>query len=309
MKRVGALFGAVVMIVAALAVRGTFGGENGDGGGGGDSGGGVVCPTELADACVVVPDSRSERAGTTADALLASDGDALEDEAWIVPAAWARLVIAERERLGLAPLYEIDGEALASSPVTLVVWDGRAEQLASACGRPVDWTCLAERDGSALADGDHVRTGTPSVESATGLGIAAAQAANLLGRSDYATNDFTGSFASLAGRLASGQRDDPVGTMRLQGPGRLTASGTVAADTTNLATNFGTLVTAGDIAPSARIDIVVMVRSGGSLDPGIRRALAESFTEAGWDPPIDEPDGLPSGGVLAAVRTLWNENR
>lgn len=308
MKRVGALLGAVVMIVAAFAVRGSLGG-NDDDGGGGDAGGGVVCPTEFAEICAAVDDARRERAGTTADALLASDGQILEDEAWIIPAAWARLVIAERERLGLAPLYEIEGDALASSPVTMVVWDDRAGQLADQCGTATDWTCLAERDGSSLVAGDRVRTGVPRVDSATGLPIAAAQAANLLGRSDYATNDFSGSFASLAGRLAAGQRDDPVGTMRLQGPGRLTAAGAVSAEAGNLTTNFGTLVTVEDLAPAVRVDVVVLVRSGGSLDPGTRRSLEDAFAEAGWDPPTDGPDGLPSGGVLAAVRTLWNENR
>lgn len=310
MKRVGALVGAVVMIVAALAVRGTFGESDGDNGGGGASANsGIVCPTEFSEVCGVVDGARRERAGTTADALLASDGEVLENEAWIVPAAWARLVIAERERLDLDPLYEIDGDALASSTVTLVVWDGRAEQLAGRCGRAVDWSCLAEHDGSSLIDGDRVRTGAPSVDSATGLGVAATQAANLLGRSDYATNDFTGSFASLAARLAAGQRDDPVGAMRLQGPGLLTAAATISADAATLTTNFGTLVAIDDIAPPGRIDVVVMIRSGGSLDPDTRSALESAFVDAGWAPPADGPDGLPSGGVLAAIRTLWNENR
>ncbi len=309
MKRVGALLGAVVMVVAAVAVRGTF--DDGDSDGPTKSGGGLLCPTDLRDVCELAQTSpRIELAGTTADDLVENeDGSALDGGIWIVPAAWARLVIDERARLQLARDYEIVGQPLASAPVVLAVWGERAEQLAATCGRPVDWQCLSEQDGTALAGGDRVRTGAPPIESATGLSVAAAQAANLLGATDYATNDFDGSFNSLASRLASGQQADPVTTMRTQGPGRLTATGVVAADTIDLTTNFGTISPVADVQPTVRVDIVAVVPTGGSLDGGVREDLQRALADAGWSLPASGPDGLPGGSVLAALRTFWNENR
>ncbi|WP_436792740.1 hypothetical protein [Actinospongicola halichondriae] len=306
MKRVGALLGAVVMVVAALAARGTFSDDGGSAAA--DDAGGLVCPTEFRPICQAGGGGRVERAGITADALVA-DEVTLEDEVWIVPAAWARLVIDERARLGLDPVFEIDGSPLASSRVVLAIWTSRSEQLTDACGRSVDWTCIASQDGTTLAEGDRVRSAAPPVDSATGLSVAAAQAANLLGRGDFAANDFDGTFNSLASRLAGGQQDDPITTMRTQGPGRITATGAVAADTTNLSTNFGTITPTIDIDPAVRVDVVALVRSGTSLGDDARAALQTALTEAGWALPESGPDGLPAGGVLAALRTFWNENR
>ncbi|MDE0804599.1 MAG: hypothetical protein OSA99_14925 [Acidimicrobiales bacterium] len=307
MKRLGALVGALVMVVAGLAVRGTFGGEDGDGAPrGAGTTDGVVCAAGLS-ACGAISEARTEMAGVTADALLEPDGRL--DGAWIVPAAWADLVIAERARLGLDPAFEVDGDPLASSPVMVVVWSDRAAQLAARCDAPVDWTCLADQDGTPLAGGDRVHTGSPDVDSATGLPVAAAQAAGLLGTSSFAANDFTGSFNSRASRLAAGQRDDPVTTMRTQGPGRLTAASGVAADTTALTSNFGEIARIDELTPTIRVDVVALVPSGSSLDDETRRLLERILVDTGWDGPGTGDDGLPSGGVLAAIRTLWIENR
>lgn len=307
MKRVGALLGAVVMVVAALAVRGTFGGSGDDG----DSGRNastedIVCATGLDAGCAAVGATTAD-AGDTADRLLSPDGDL--EAAWIVPAAWAELVIAERARLGLDAAFEIDGEPLASSPVVLAIWSDRAGQLADLCGRAVDWACLADQEGVTLTNGDRVRVGAPPVDAATGLTVAAAQAAGLLETTSFAANDFTGAFNSRASRLATGQRDDPVTTMRTQGPGRLTAAGTVRADTTNLTTNFGEITRVDDLTPAVRVDVVALVPAGDSLDDETRRTIQRVLVDVGWDAPGTGDDGLPAGGVLAALRTFWTENR
>ena len=307
MKRVGALLGAVVMVVAALAVRGTFDGDDaGTGRGGGGSTDEIVCATGLAAACSAAGGTSTD-AGVTADALLTPDGEL--EGAWIVPAAWAQLVVAERERLGLGAAFEIDGDPIASSPVDLVIWADRAEQLASLCARPVDWACLADQDGVSLVGGDRVRIGAPSVDTATGLTVAASQAAGLLGTSQFAANDFTGAFNSRASRLAAGQRDDPVTTMRTQGPGRLTAAGAIRADTADLTTNFGEILRVDDLTPAVRVDIVALVPAGSSLDGHTRRLMQRVLVDVGWDAPATGDDGLPAGGVLAALRTFWTENR
>ncbi len=307
MKRVGALLGAVVMVVAALAVRGTFGGDGDDGNSGRNaSTDDIVCATGLDAGCGAVG-ARTEDAGVTADRLLSPDGDL--EGAWIVPTAWAELVIAERARLGLDAAFEIDGEPLASSPVVLAIWSDRAGQLADLCGRTVDWACLADQEGVTLTNGDRVRVGAPPVDTAAGLTVAAAQAAGLLETTSFAANDFTGAFNSRASRLATGQRDDPVTTMRTQGPGRLTAAGTIRADTTNLTTNFGEITRVDDLAPAVRVDVVALVPAGSSLDDEARRTIQRVLADVGWDAPGTGDDGLPAGGVLAALRTFWTENR
>ncbi len=309
MKRVGALVGAVALVVAAVVLRAVvFGDDDGSdspGDDGGSRAGGLVCATDLADVCRAAGgDVATARAGTTADALIAAtEVDALDGDAWIVPAAWARLVVAERARLGRAPLFEI-GDPLASSPVVLALWADRADELAGRCAT-VDWRCLAEQDGVALAGGDRVQGGMPDVDTGGGLVVAAAQAADLLDRTDYAANDFDGTFRSLAGRLAAGQAADPLTRMRGRGPGELTGAGVLAVDARNLASTFGTIE---PYPTDVRVDVVALVPAGRGFGGDARRALVEAFRDAGWSEPPDAPDGLPTGGVLAAIRTVWNQS-
>jgi hypothetical protein len=307
MRRIGALLGAVVMVAAAFVVRDTVVDDDQTVGAGGDPQPGLACPVELEDLC------RSERgavtvepAGTTADRLVeATSTDALGAEAWIVPAAWARLVVAERARLDREPLFEIDDDVIASSPVVLAAWTDQAQELASVCGADaVGWTCIAEQAGQQVL-GTRVQPGSPPVDSATGLVVAAAQAGALLGRSDFATNDFSPAFESAASRLAAGQGRDPLTVMRTRGPGQFTAVGVVAADAEKLDSTFGTIAAFDDREPRVRTDVVALVPTGRELDDDRRDALREAFSAAGWEPARRGPDGLPDGSVLAAVRTLW----
>lgn len=310
MKRAGALVGVMVMVAVAFLIRNVVGADDTeDPSSPSRSGPTILCPAELAAVCESADaDVTGESAGTTADRLLAAtDVDALDADAWIVPAAWARLVIDERARLGRAPLFEIAGEPLASSGVTLTIWADRNDELSTTCGGTVGWRCLAEQEGATLTSGDRVRPVGPPVESAGGLTVAAAQMAELIGRPDFAANDFDGSVRSLADRLAASQMVDPVRTMRSQGPGQVTAAGALLADARNLSSTFGTIVPVGDGGP--RADLVVLVPRGDRLDDDIRADLVAAFGTAGWDPSTGGTDGLPDGSVLAAVRTLWNESR
>ena len=308
MRRIGALLGAVVMVTAAFVVRGTVAGDDDQTvGADADPRPGLVCPIELEELCRVGGGVVTvEPAGATADRLVeATSPVALGGEAWIVPAAWARLVVAERARLDREPLFEIDDDAIASSAVVLAAWTDQAQELASVCAADaVGWTCIAEQTGQQVL-GTRVQPGSPPVDSATGLVVAAAQAGALLGRSDYATNDFTPAFESAASRLAGGQARDPLTVMRTRGPGQFTAVGVVAADAQQLDSNFGTIAAFDDREPRVRADIVALVPVGRELDGDRRDALREGFRAAGWEHAGGGPDGLPDGSVLAAVRTLW----
>lgn len=318
MKRFGAFVLATVMVAAALAARGSLG--DGDEArvvdGESPQPAGIVCASDLAEVCAAagVPMAGKPPAGQTADALIAADDPAdLGGAAWMVTGAWASLVVDERERNRDEPLFDVAGGPLASSVVVLAVWSDRAVQLAERCALPADaapgWRCLAEQAGTDLQAGDRVRVASPDVDSAYGLVVAASQAAGLLGRTDFVSNDFdVDGFRSLAGRLAGGQAADPLGAMRVQGPGQVTAAGTTVARASNLASNFGTIrPTTPD--PAVRTDVVLVVPVGTEVPEDQRAALAGALRAAGWDLPSDEPAGLPSGGVLAAIRTLWSQNR
>lgn len=299
MRRAGALLVAVAMVAAGFLVRDRVTGDDA----GGASTTTLLCPTELAETCrVAVGDAATEAAGVTADRLVeAADPDVLGAQAWVVPAPWARLVVAERERLGRPPIFRV-GDPIASSPVVLVAWSDEAAALEAACGGPVDWRCVADRASSGSG-----RPGAPDIDAATGLPVAAAQAVALLGTSDFARNDFDPGFMTLAAVLAAGQASDPLRAMRTRGPGEFTAVGAIGADARNLSSTFGPLEA---YATAARADLVTLEPAGNGLDGEHRDALADAFTSAGWDPPADGPDGLPqAGSVLAAVRTLWKENR
>lgn len=318
MKRLGAFVLAALMVAGALAARGAIGGDDEDEAVDGrePQPSGLVCASDLAEICAAagIPMAGKPEAGDTADVLIAADRSAdLGGSAWLVTEAWASVVAAERERNRDEPLFEVAGDPLASSGVVMTLWSDRATQLAERCGLPVDgapgWRCLAEQTGTALQAGDRVRAASPDVDTATGLVVAASQAAGLLGRADFASNDFDeGDFRALASNLAGGQDADPVRAMRSQGPGQVTAAGTLVARTTNLASNFGTIRPTVP-EPAVRADVVLVAPAGADVPEDQRRELSEALQAAGWDPPSAEPSGLPSGGVLAAVRTLWSQTR
>lgn len=322
MKRLGAFVLAALMVAAAFAARGALDGD-GDGdatGEGQPQASGIVCARDLAEVCQAagIRVAATTTAGDTADALIgADDASGLGGQAWLTTTAWASVVMDERARNRDESLFEIDGGPLASSGVVLAIWADRAEQLASRCGlaerAAPGWRCLAEQSGTDLRAGDRVRVASPDVDSAVGLVVAASQTAGLLGRSDFASNDFeVGDLRSLAADLAAGQGPDPLRAMRSQGPGRVTAAGTVAAGATNLSTNFGTIRPTVP-EPVLRADVVLVVPDGATVPADQRTALADALRTAGWDAPSAEPSVGPSvgpsGGVLAAIRTLWSQNR
>ncbi|HEU5083581.1 MAG TPA: hypothetical protein VFU14_09595 [Acidimicrobiales bacterium] len=310
MRRVFAALAAVAMVVGALALRASLG--DGDDPAAPPSSP-VLCAADLAAICEEAGiGSRAEPAGATADRLVAAtSADELEAAAWLTTSAWASLVVDERARLGREPLFAVVGAPLASSGVAAVAWSDRQAQLAQRCGQPADaelgWRCVAEAAGATLAAGDRVRVAIPDVDSAAGLVVAASQAAGLLGRADFASNDFDGAFRTLATGLADGQTADPLRQMRGEGPGQVTVAGALLAGARTLTSSFGTLqVNVPD--PAVRADVVLVAARSAGIDDRHRAQLAGALRAAGFEDPAGG-DGLPAGGVLAAIRTLWAEAR
>lgn len=312
MRRAFAALAAVAMVVGALALRSSLGDGEEEGTAGVEAP--LLCAADLADVCAAAGvEARAEAAGVTANRLVAAEAaDALEGSAWFTTSAWAALVVDERARLGRAPLFEVVGGPLGGSGVAGIAWADRQDQLAGRCGMPADadlgWRCVAEASGVTLAGGDRVRVAAPDVDSAAGLVVAASQAAGLLGRTDFASNDFDADFRALAAGLAAGQTADPLRRMRGEGPGQVTVAGTLLAGAGNLTSSFGTLhVNVPE--PAVRADVVLVAPRGRHVDDDHRTRLAAALADAGFDEPAAGDDGLPSGGVLAAIRTLWAEPR
>lgn len=309
MKRAFAALAAVAMVVGAIALRSSLDGDDDPA----EAPSPVLCAADLAEVCEEAGiASRAEPAGATADRLVAAtSADELDAAAWLTTSAWASLVVDERARLGREPLFEVVGAPLASSGVAVVAWSDRQTQLAQRCGQSagaaLGWRCVAEVAGTTLTGGDRVRVALPDVDSAGGLVVAASQAAGLLGRADFASNDFDGAFRTLVAGLADGQTADPLRRMRGEGPGQVTVTGTLLAGTDTLTSSFGTLEV-NVPEPAVRAHAVLVAPRAGRVDDDHRARLAGALRAAGFEDPAGG-DGLPAGGVLAAIRTLWAEAR
>lgn len=305
MKRLGAVLAAVALVAVAFVVR-----DDGDEGVGGDdrsaASGPVICAEDLVEVCRTAGlDIVDEAAGVTTDRLLAEDGE-LGGAAWVTTSAWARLVVDERERLGFGPVADVS-EVLGHTPVMIAIWADAQDVLLDRCRGRIDWRCLAEQAGTELPGGNRVRPAVPPVDSATGLVLAASQAADLLGTGDYASNDFEpGDFRVLFPRLAEGQVPLPFALMRSRGPGQMTAAGVVQADTSSTTSPFGAISVSAPRVPVSA-ELVVVVPAGTELRSDVAGGLAEALTSSGWYPGPSERELVPGGSVLAALRTLWAE--
>lgn len=205
-RRLGAVVGAVAMIVAALVVRGRL-----DAGGDGPSDGGrapvVACVEDLRVVCeqfaaTGAVEVRIERDATTIAALVdtraletARDGDLVD--AWLAPAPTVAMVVDERARLGLDPILGEQSTPLARTPLVLVGWRDRLSLLREHCGGELSWSCIGEN-----ADAPWDSLGGPATwgslkpghadpaRSAEGLLVLSQAVASRVGRADYASNDF-----------------------------------------------------------------------------------------------------------------------
>lgn len=299
-SRVLAVVAAVGMIAGAYVFRyGLPGGDDddGNGGGGGERAGAVICATELGEACAALPGATVERAAVTADRL-ASARSAREAgvAVWVAPGPWAAMVDADR---GAQPPIFDEAEVVASSPLVVVT---RVAQPIEGCGSDVTWRCLgdAAQDPSfrLAADPD----GTPA-----GLFSRAAALGGFLGVPDYAINDLD-EVPDASGWLANFDRTlDRAGSFGagsisqfLITPGAARGYVTTAAATAPASARQDMRIDAP--APAARIEVTVARPLGGGADIDVDR-LRDALEAAGWSvgPPTGD-DGLPSPGVLVALR-------
>lgn len=290
------------MVVVAVLVRGAIDDEGGEGSDGALT---IICADELREACEALGSQvtvRVESPLTTLTALEAGDLD--EDiDGWFTTNAWLE-VLASR-----VPDAADTMQVAASTTPALAVEAERGDAIERLCTASTTWRCLGDRAGQPWGDlgGDPrwgvLRTGVPSADTATGLGVLASAAAGYFDATTFAANDFDVAFDSWLGALARSTSDaDPLGTLVTR-PGMYSA----AAGTQARATAIARPLTLRPLEPELTILAVLI---GFGRDPLPDPAPAgRALGEAGWTPTDDggDPVALLKPGVLAALHTRWTE--
>ena len=314
MRRVLAILVAVALIGGAYAYR-----TRGDGDGGirrnGRTTDGpltLVCTTELAEVCQAIADAndrveiRVEPAWATFDRQ--NDVAAVDFDVWLAAGPWPQMLNQRLERTQQEPIF---GETvdIASAPLVTAVYLDDLARLP--CAADVTWRCL----GAAAVDGT-LRLGSPNPDTdAAGIAVVAAATGGALDDSEYARNDLGGAeeaFVTAFGRQLATNASTALQTM-LATPALLDAR----ADASPLVTPVVAAAASRDrvrvVTPKPTATLVV---TAGAVDGGRGEDLLEilgssdatsALEAAGWQvgsPPDSENDGLPSPGVLEALREL-----
>lgn len=301
MNRVFAVAVAVLLIVGAVIVRGVIDDDE-DGGNGNPDGRTtmrVVCAEELRDACEGLGfgarfEIEIEDAADTAARLATATAADIPD-IWAVPAPWPAIVDDTRVRAGRQALYSATPDVLASTRLAAV----GPESLAGC-----DWSCIGERAGTS------VRVGTRPLAS-TGVGVLTlgAAAAGYFGGPQFATNDFDPTFDRWLAGFTGAVTDSAGPVLQLLQSRAFfdvalsyEAEAAAALDAASVDRKQGLALLYP--APVVTLDAVVVLGPGASSsDAGdLRSALGESLLTTGWSEPSTAPSGLPSAGVITALR-------
>ncbi|MBA3268057.1 MAG: substrate-binding domain-containing protein [Acidimicrobiia bacterium] len=342
MRRVLAVVAAAAMVVGSLALRSRLDRDEVES----SQVLRLTCATELKLPCEAMEsgDARIEltieAAGTTADRLATTEGD-LGLDGWLTTAPWPVIVDQQRQATSLPPLFAAPGPTIARSPLVLAVWKDRAGVLNSRCGGSVGWKCLGEAAGTpggwktigGQESWGPVKLGhAPPASDGIGLLVLGQAAGGWFGRTDLASIDledegFQGWFANLE-RAVRASAGSPLETMLVTGRSTYDAAATTEAEAGPLLSRSarGSEVDLLYPSPMATADVVLASPTGDADAPAaLRREVqgsdgAEALAAAGWRVPGQEPadgvpdtpalpdnSGLPSPGLLDALRTRWHE--
>jgi hypothetical protein len=337
-----ALVVAVGMVVGALYVRGSLGGE----------GGGplaprdplqLVCVTELKPVCDALAGERvavrSQDAGRTAGTLTA--GDEADADLWLTLAPWPTIVAETRTRAGADPLSEAEPIRIGRSPLMLVVWEDRAAVLAQRCRTDFSWRCVGRFAGGTWEDaGGDARWGrlkpghADPTASAAGLLVLGQAVSDYLGTADFFTRDldaddgFSAWFSDLERAVPNfgGPGSSPLQQMVQFGRGRFDVVGTTDAEAGPFLHRSadrarGLIVRPAKPLVVAEVVLAPLRPDGASRAGEILEPAQDALAAAGWqvegrdlapgvsNVPLPDDAGTPSAGVLDALRSRWEEIR
>ena len=339
MRRVLAVVAAAAMIAGSLAIRSALDRDRSEAA----QVLRLTCAVELEAACsrMAETDDRLvltvEPAGVTADRLASVDTDAGLD-GWLVPDPWPEIVDGRRRARALPALFAGDRPTVARSPLVLAVWKDRAAALAPRCPPPagVGWRCLGEAaatPGGWPAVGGRpewgpVKPGHASPDTdGIGLLVLGHAVVGWFGRADLSTADledeaFARWFAGLE-RAVPPSAGSPLQSMLVVGPAAFDAAGTTEAEGGPLVAGSARRDALSLLYPSPMATADLVLATLGEKGPGASlRDLVrgedgrKALTDAGWRvgggnrpgaPSLAASSGLPSAGLLDALRGRWRE--
>jgi hypothetical protein len=327
-RRLLALAAAAAMIVGALLIR-----DQRDKSGSSANRPRVTCATEIGAACDAInatADVTIESPSSTAARLARLDQPDLD--AWVTAGPWPQIVDEARARAGRSRLFSRYDSPIARSPIVAAVFPDRQKVLAAKC-TPESWKCIGDvaKAQTWKAIGGDERWGPVKIgidsPADTGYGLSAlgAATASYFNRPDVSSTDLDddGFRDWLAGLAHAVIRPTPsLAQMVAAGPAVLDAGTTVEADANRV---IGT--SARDpkpvvvyLAPVTTVDVTLGITAGdagGRAADIVRRAGVTALASAGWRagtqtgpagaPPLPPANGLPSVGVLDALRQRWQD--
>jgi hypothetical protein len=318
--RIGALVGAVAMVVAAIVIRGRI-----------DNGGvaaRLTCSTELADVCDHLGNSIKvtvEPAGTTFDRLAKLEPSADPGlDGWLVAGPWPEMLNAQHKEQ--TARFDTSGAPLATSRLVTVAETQRAAVLRSKCGGDSPaWKCVGDAPAHTWKDlggsdtFGHVKAAIPDpAAEAEGLDALGAMSASVFAGRTFDAND--DALLALLRSLhqaqlrpaadavtdlltTAGASTDVVYTTEATAQSVLAgaANKNVAtvlypAPVTTANVELGTIANA-DRKKTAKLAKIVGGRAG-----------AKALADAGWKPPSQQ-QGTTDPGILAALRVAWDQGR
>jgi hypothetical protein len=304
------------MVLGAVVIRDRL--DDDDSGSGARSGAlALVCATELRAVCDAIDadegdvDVTIEPAAMTADRLQSVDPEGAKIDGWLAPGPWGEIVDSARAP-SAGDLFATPGQPLARSPFVVVVWKDKRALLA--CADPVDLGCLGE---AVIKRG--FRLGTAPDSQAEGVLADAALGAGHIKNPDFATNDLNESdlsdwIASVdtnvdrVTRSPGGRSVTELLTFGPAGADGFLATKAVADAQLAGAANRTQLDQVATV-PTATADVLFSPRPGSRgerLTAIVRGDRVRQLLEAnGWRTAgTPSSDGLPSAGVLAALREV-----
>jgi hypothetical protein len=241
------------------------------------------------------------------DPLAAEDA---EVDAWVLPRYVVEAVNAQRGLAGYPPAFGEVSDTIAHSEVVPVVLAERLAALESACGRPLDWACLADQAGRPWADlglpfPDRVRLGLdPPAASAVGLAALGALGSAALGRLDPNQTETQAWYQDLErNRLADPPRGQSALAVLATRAGTYDVAAALAAEAAVVAASNPRVVLVRP-SPAAVLEVVVAAGAGRDLDDELVQDIGDELVRTGWSEGEPPPSLVPAGDVLAAVRNI-----